>query len=77
MQDRPAISIKNLTKRYAPNKGEGEGKLALKGVSFDVPQGGVRAKFTVSLRAPLLPDPALAADRRRDVLVTGAHPLLE
>ena len=41
MQDRPAISIKNLTKRYAPNKGEGEGKLALKGVSFDVPQGGV------------------------------------
>ena len=41
MTDRPAISIENLTKRYAPNKGEGEGKLALKGVSFDVPQGGV------------------------------------
>ena len=46
-------------------------------VGYDVPQGGVRAKFTVSLRAPLLPDPALAADRRRDVWVTGAHPLLE
>ncbi|GAB5348494.1 ABC transporter ATP-binding protein [Alteriqipengyuania sp. 357] len=41
MTDRPAISITNLTKRYAPHKGEGEGKLALKGVSFDVPQGGV------------------------------------
>tara|TARA_B100001179_G_scaffold230509_1_gene218216 strand:+ start:289 stop:1227 length:939 start_codon:yes stop_codon:yes gene_type:complete len=41
MSTRPAISIQNLTKRYAPNKGEGEGKLALKGVSFDVPQGGV------------------------------------
>ena len=37
----PAIRIDNLTKRYAPNtKGE-EGKLALDGVSFDVPQGGV------------------------------------
>ena len=41
MDTRPAISIKDLTKRYAPNKGEAEGKLALKGVSFDVPQGGI------------------------------------
>lgn len=41
MDDRPAISIKDLTKRYAPAKGEEEGKLALKGVSFDVPQGGI------------------------------------
>ncbi len=41
MDTRPAISIKDLTKRYAPNKGEEEGKLALKGVSFDVPQGGI------------------------------------
>ena len=41
MTTRPAISIQNLTKRYAPAKGEGEGKLALKGVSFDVPQGGI------------------------------------
>jgi len=41
MQDRPAISIQNLTKRYAPGKGEDEGKRALKGVSFDVPQGGI------------------------------------
>jgi ABC-2 type transport system ATP-binding protein len=36
----PAISIKNLVKRYAPS-GPGEGKLALDGVSFDVPQGGI------------------------------------
>ena len=41
MENRPAISIDNLTKRYAPAKGESEGKLALKGVSFDVPQGGI------------------------------------
>ncbi|WP_370182998.1 ABC transporter ATP-binding protein [Alteriqipengyuania sp.] len=41
MDTRPAISIKDLTKRYAPNTGEEEGKLALKGVSFDVPQGGI------------------------------------
>ena len=41
MTTRPAISIQNLTKRYAPAKGESEGKLALKGVSFDVPQGGI------------------------------------
>ncbi|MXO86643.1 ATP-binding cassette domain-containing protein [Altererythrobacter aurantiacus] len=36
----PAIRIDNLVKRYAGQQGE-EGKLALKGVSFDVPQGGV------------------------------------
>ncbi len=36
----PAISITNLVKRYAPS-GPGEGKLALDGVSFDVPQGGI------------------------------------
>ena len=41
MDNRPAISIHDLTKRYAPSKGEAEGKLALKGVSFDVPQGGI------------------------------------
>ena len=38
--DKPAIRIDNLTKRYADPEG-GEGKLALDGVSFDVPQGGV------------------------------------
>ena len=37
----PAIRIENLVKRYAPNGPGDEGKLALKGVSFDVPQGGV------------------------------------
>jgi ABC-2 type transport system ATP-binding protein len=36
----PAISIRDLVKRYAP-AGPGEGKLALKGVSFDVPQGQI------------------------------------
>ncbi len=36
----PAIRIENLVKRYAAPDG-GEGKLALKGVSFDVPQGGI------------------------------------
>jgi ABC-2 type transport system ATP-binding protein len=36
----PAISIKNLAKRYAP-AGNGEGKLALNDVSFDVPQGQI------------------------------------
>ena len=36
----PAIRIRDLVKRYAGVKG-GEGKLALKGVSFDVPQGGI------------------------------------
>ena len=35
-----AIEIRDLVKRYAGEKG-GEGKLALNGVSFDVPQGGV------------------------------------
>ncbi len=37
----PAIRIDNLVKRYAPSGPGDEGKLALKGVSFDVPQGGV------------------------------------
>jgi len=36
----PAISIRNLVKRYAP-AGKGDGKLALDGVSFDVPQGSI------------------------------------
>ncbi|ALE17569.1 Methionine ABC transporter ATP-binding protein [Altererythrobacter epoxidivorans] len=36
----PAIQIRDLVKRYAAPDG-GEGKLALKGVSFDVPQGGI------------------------------------
>ena len=36
----PAISISNLVKRYAA-QGGGEGHLALDGVSFDVPQGGI------------------------------------
>jgi ABC-2 type transport system ATP-binding protein len=36
----PAISIRDLVKRYAPSKGT-EPKLALDGVSFDVPQGGI------------------------------------
>ncbi len=36
----PAISIKNLVKRYDPS-GKNAGKLALDGVSFDVPQGGI------------------------------------
>ena len=40
----PAISIRDLVKRYAPT-GKGAqsdgGKLALKGVSFDVPQGQI------------------------------------
>ncbi|MYL97462.1 ATP-binding cassette domain-containing protein [Novosphingobium sp. FGD1] len=36
----PAIAIRDLVKRYAP-AGPGEGKLALKGVSFDVPEGGI------------------------------------
>ena len=41
----PAIRIDNLTKRYAPPKGatgaDAEGKLALGGVSFDVPEGSI------------------------------------
>jgi len=40
MSTAPAISIRDLVKRYAP-AGEAEGKLALKGVSFDVPEGGI------------------------------------
>ena len=40
MSTPPAISIRDLVKRYAGAKGE-EGKLALKGVSFDVPEGGI------------------------------------
>jgi len=36
----PAISIRDVVKHYAGVKG-GEGKLALKGVSFDVPEGGI------------------------------------
>ena len=45
MSTPPAIRIANLVKRYAPPKGatgeEGEGKLALGGVSFDVPEGSI------------------------------------
>jgi ABC-2 type transport system ATP-binding protein len=45
MASEPAIRIDNLVKRYAPPKGaqgaEAEGKLALGGVSFDVPQGSI------------------------------------
>ena len=41
MSTPPAIRIDNLVKRYAPSGPGDEGKLALKGVSFDVPQGGV------------------------------------
>ena len=37
----PAIRIDSLVKRYAPSGPGEEGKLALKGVTFDVPQGGV------------------------------------
>ncbi len=42
METPPAIRIRDLVKRYAPagNK-SGEGKLALGGVSFDVPQGQI------------------------------------
>ncbi|WP_088308051.1 ABC transporter ATP-binding protein [Novosphingobium sp. B 225] len=36
----PAIRINNVVKRYAA-AGQGEAKLALKGVSFDVPQGQI------------------------------------
>jgi len=36
----PAISIRNLVKRYAP-AGNSPAKLALDGVSFDVPQGQI------------------------------------
>lgn len=42
MTSEPAIRIESLTKRYAPTKGAVvEGKLALRGVSFDVPQGSI------------------------------------
>jgi ABC-2 type transport system ATP-binding protein len=45
MTTEPAIRIENLTKRYAATKGAKgavvEGKLALRGVSFDVPQGSI------------------------------------
>lgn len=41
MTNPPAIRIENLVKRYAPGGKDDEGKLALKGVSFDVPEGGV------------------------------------
>ena len=40
MSPPPAISIRDLVKRYAGIKGE-PGKLALDGVSFDVPQGQI------------------------------------
>ena len=40
MTDAPAISIRNLVKRYAA-VGENPGKLALDNVSFDVPRGGI------------------------------------
>lgn len=36
----PAIAIRDLVKRYASVGGD-EGKLALRGVSFEVPQGGI------------------------------------
>jgi ABC-2 type transport system ATP-binding protein len=42
MPETPAIHIRDLVKRYAPaGKKSGEGKLALGGVSFDVPQGQI------------------------------------
>jgi len=37
----PAISIRSLVKRYAPAGKGAEPKLALDGVSFDVPQGSI------------------------------------
>ncbi len=37
----PAIQIRDLVKRYAPAGKGSEGKLALEGVSFDVPRGQV------------------------------------
>ncbi|MFA7604596.1 MAG: ABC transporter ATP-binding protein [Novosphingobium sp.] len=40
MSEGPAISIRNLVKRYAGERGV-PGKLALDDVSFDVPQGGI------------------------------------
>ncbi len=40
MSQGPAISIRNLVKRYA-GAGDSPGKLALDGITFDVPQGGI------------------------------------
>lgn len=40
MSSPPAISIRDLVKQYAGTGGS-PGKLALEGVSFDVPQGGI------------------------------------
>jgi len=40
MSETPAISIRNMVKRYA-GQGAEPGKLALNDVSFDVPQGGI------------------------------------
>ncbi len=40
MSDAPAISIRDLVKRYA-GEGKSPGKLALNGVTFDVPEGGI------------------------------------
>ncbi|MCW1382008.1 ABC transporter ATP-binding protein [Novosphingobium sp. KCTC 2891] len=40
MTSQPAIMIRDLVKRYAP-AGKAPGKLALDGVSFDVPQGQI------------------------------------
>ena len=39
-KDSAAISIRDVVKRYA-GEGKSPGKLALEGVSFDVPQGGI------------------------------------
>ena len=45
MANQPAIRIDNLVKRYAPPPGatgdDAQGKLALDGVSFDVPEGSI------------------------------------
>ncbi|MEL7198102.1 MAG: ABC transporter ATP-binding protein [Pseudomonadota bacterium] len=45
MPTEPAICIDNIVKRYAAPKGakgdDAQGKLALKGVSFDVPEGSI------------------------------------
>ena len=41
LDTQPAIRIDNLVKRYGAKDEDGGGKLALKGVSFDVPQGGI------------------------------------
>jgi ABC-2 type transport system ATP-binding protein len=42
MTSSPAISIRNLVKRYAPTGGKNTlGKLALNDISFDVPQGQI------------------------------------